>query len=151
MYRDGHGVPQNYAEALKWFRKAANQGYDNAQLDLGFLYAHGDGVPQDYIEAAKWYRKAAEQGNAGGQGDLGFLYAHGDGVPQDYVQAYLWLNLAVPQFTDKKDRDIAVKGRDWVASKMTRSQIAEAQRLTRAFAPSTAPSTAFNQDRFSQT
>jgi TPR repeat protein len=38
MYREGEGVPQNYAEALKWFRKAADQGNANAQFKLGIMY-----------------------------------------------------------------------------------------------------------------
>ena len=55
---------ENYAEAAKWFRKAAEQGDDKAQHNLGVSYAQGQGVPQDYTEAVKWYRKAAEQGHA---------------------------------------------------------------------------------------
>ena len=59
---NGQGVPQDYAEAVKWYRKAADQGYAAAQTNLGLMYAHGQGVPQDYVEAVKWYRKAADQG-----------------------------------------------------------------------------------------
>jgi clan AA aspartic protease (TIGR02281 family) len=151
MYRDGRGVPQNYAEALKWFRKAVDQGYDRAQASLGYMYERGLGAPEDRVEAAKWYRKAAEQGNGAAQANLGLSYSHGHGVPQDYVQAYMWLNLAVPQFTNKKDRDRAIKIRDWAASKMTLAQIGEAQRLARVFVPSATPSTAFNRNPFSQT
>jgi clan AA aspartic protease (TIGR02281 family) len=108
-------------------------------------------VQRDHVEATKWYRKAAEQGNAGAQVNLGAAYARGEGVPQDYVQAYMWLNLAAAQFTDKKHRDLAVKFRGGVASKMTSAQLAEAQRLTRAFVPSVAPSTASNRNPSSQT
>ena len=54
MYGNGEGVPQNYAEALKWFRKAADQGDAQGQYDLGYSYDSGKGVPQDYAEAAKW-------------------------------------------------------------------------------------------------
>ena len=151
MYRDGRGVQQNYAEALKWFRKAADQGYDSAQASLGFMHERGQGVLQDYVEAGKWYRKAAEQGNGSAQADLGLLYSYSKGVPQDYVQAYMWLNLAGPQFTDKKDHDRVIKIRDWIASKMTPAQIAEAQRLARVFVPSTTPPTAYNRNPFSQT
>ncbi|MEI8182452.1 MAG: tetratricopeptide repeat protein, partial [Desulfomonile sp.] len=55
--------PQNYEEALKWYRKAADQGDAIAQRFLGFMYYEGQGVPQNYKEALKWYRKAADQGN----------------------------------------------------------------------------------------
>ncbi len=52
-----------YADAIKWYRKAVEQGYAAAQSNLGFLYANGNGVPRDYGEAEKWWRKAAEQGD----------------------------------------------------------------------------------------
>ena len=64
MYRKGHGVPQNDAEAVKWYRKSAEQGDAHAQFNLGFMYNNGKGVPQNDAEAAKWYRKAAKQGDA---------------------------------------------------------------------------------------
>jgi TPR repeat protein len=35
MYLNGKGVPKDDAEAVKWFRKAAEQGYADAQYDLG--------------------------------------------------------------------------------------------------------------------
>ena len=39
----------NYAEAAKWARKAAEQGYALAQADLGVMYWNGQGVPQDAV------------------------------------------------------------------------------------------------------
>ena len=57
----GMGCPKDYAEAVKWYRKAAEQGDAEAQFNLGLMYADGEGVPKDYAEAVKWYRKAAEQ------------------------------------------------------------------------------------------
>ena len=61
-YANGEGVENDFNEAAKWFRAAAEQGHMYAQFNLGSSYANGDGVPQDKVEAAKWYRKAAEQG-----------------------------------------------------------------------------------------
>jgi hypothetical protein len=51
MYQAGNGVPQNYPEALKWFRKAADEGDAMAQAALGLMYHNGQGVPQDHAEA----------------------------------------------------------------------------------------------------
>jgi TPR repeat protein len=62
-YDLGQGVPQNYAEVVKWFRKAAEQGYATAQFNLGVCYYNGDGVPKNKTEAVKWFKKAAQQGN----------------------------------------------------------------------------------------
>ena len=61
MYSNGQGVPQDDAEAVKWYRLAAEQGDTEAQFNLGLMYRNGQGVPQDYAEAVKWYRLAAEQ------------------------------------------------------------------------------------------
>ena len=57
------GVPQNKVEAVKWFRKAADQGHADAQCFLGLLYYEGEGMAQNKVEAVKWLRKAASQGN----------------------------------------------------------------------------------------
>ena len=93
-YYDGEGVPQNYTEAVRWTRKAAEQGDVIAQKNLGVFYDRGDGVPQNYAEAVKWYQKAAEQGNAGAQYNLGVCYEEGQGVPQNYNEAVKWYRMA---------------------------------------------------------
>ena len=61
IYDEGQGVPQDYAEAAKWYRMAAEQGDADAQFILGVMYDEGQGVPKDDTEAVKWYRLAAEQ------------------------------------------------------------------------------------------
>ncbi len=71
MYNDGHGARQDSAEAVKWFRLAADQGNSNAQSNLGAMYDNGQGVKQDYSEAMKWYQLAADQGNKYAQRNLG--------------------------------------------------------------------------------
>ncbi len=62
MYSEGQGVEQDYKEAAKLCRKAAEQGHGQAQAFLGIMYSQGQGVEQDFKEAARWHRKAAEQG-----------------------------------------------------------------------------------------
>ena len=64
MYDEGRGVIKDDYEAVKWYRKAAEQGYASAQHNLGVCYANGEGVTQDDVEAVKWFRRAAEQGEA---------------------------------------------------------------------------------------
>ena len=50
-YKNGQGVPQDFAEAAKWYRLSADQGYALAQSNLGLMYAKGQGVPQDLVLA----------------------------------------------------------------------------------------------------
>ena len=67
MYDRGLGVTQDYAEAMKWYRRAAEQGYVGAQLETGLIYSHGLDAPQDLIQAHMWFNLAAEQGNTLGR------------------------------------------------------------------------------------
>ena len=60
MYDRGQGVPEDDAEAVRWYRLAAEQGLASAQLNLGVMHARGEGVPEDDAEAVRWYRLAAE-------------------------------------------------------------------------------------------
>ncbi|WP_256378750.1 tetratricopeptide repeat protein [Bradyrhizobium sp. URHD0069] len=63
MYDNGQGAPQDYAEAVKWIRKAAKQGDAEAQSHLGAMYAQGHGVQRDYIRAYTWFNLAAMAGS----------------------------------------------------------------------------------------
>ena len=138
LYYEGRGVPQDDAEAVKWYRLAAEQGLAQAQYNLGFMYQQGEGVPQDDAKGEKWYRLAAEQGLAEAQHNLGVMYGKGESVPQDSVQAYMWFNLAASRYSASEKtemRDLAVNNRDGAASTMTPAQIAEAQRLAREWKP----------------
>lgn len=65
LYYDGHGVPQDYSEAVMWFKRAADQDYTEAQHDLGAMYGVGKGVKRDYVEAYKWMNICAAKGNSG--------------------------------------------------------------------------------------
>ncbi len=62
------------------------------------------------------------------------MYAAGQGMPLDNVQAHKWYALAATRFINSdQGRAAAAAGRDAVAAKMTAAQIAEAQRLARAW------------------
>jgi TPR repeat protein len=126
MHEKGRGILHDHKTAVKWYRLAAEQGHAKAQYNLGLLYDNGQGDLQDYKTAVKWYRLAAEQGHTKAHANLGLLYAKGEGVIQDNVFAYMWWNIAASS-GDKA----AVSNRDVVAGKMTSSQIAEAEKLTR--------------------
>jgi TPR repeat protein len=63
MYSSGEGVPENDAQAVRWYRKAADQGDAMAQTNLGLMYAKGEGVPENRIRAYVWWSMAKTQGN----------------------------------------------------------------------------------------
>ena len=97
MYDKGEDVPENNAEAVKWYRKAADQGNAVAQSNLGDMYVKGEGVPENHAEAVKWFRKAADQGNAAAQNSLGVMYVKGEGVPENHAEAVKWYRKAADQ------------------------------------------------------
>jgi TPR repeat protein len=138
LYANGLGVGKDHVEAARWYREAAERGNQSAQSQLGELYENGLGVPQDYAESVRWYVKSAEQGDPIGQFQLGLAYAQGHGVPQNYEQAYKWFSLAasrIPESISEQDfaniRALTIGNRDKAAAFMTKTQIADAQRLAR--------------------
>ena len=79
---------------MQWYTRAAEQGYAEAQYNLGYMYEQGRGVAQDYTQAVDWYRKAAEQNEAAAQYSLGLMYEQGTGVPRNLTEASRWYQLA---------------------------------------------------------
>lgn len=61
LYANGEGVEKDYRKALKYYRKAADRLYAEAEYKIGQLYEKGQGVPRDLNEAAKWYHKASKR------------------------------------------------------------------------------------------
>ena len=115
----------NYREALEWYRKAAEQGYAPAQVNLGSLYAEGQGTPQDFQEALRWYHKAADQGYAPAQFNLGIMCVMNQGtLSKDYVMAYVWFSRAAMQ----GDED-AKQAKEQVAIQLTAGEMTQARHL----------------------
>ena len=61
MYDNGEGIPENDAEAVKWYRKAADQGYAKAQYNLGVMYCSGDGVPENDVKFMIYAKKSGNE------------------------------------------------------------------------------------------
>jgi TPR repeat protein len=120
---------QDYAAAMSWYHKAAEQGHAEAEFWVGWMGYKGQGVPQDYAAAVSWYRKAAEQGDVEAQRSLGFMYSMGNGIELNRVLAHMWVNLAV---ATNECAAIDVKS---IALSMTPAKIAEAQKLAREWKP----------------
>lgn len=95
-YYDGAGVPQDYVEAVKWYRQAAERGFAPSQFNLAHCYARGLGVAPDYFnQAKKWCLKAAELGHAVAQWAY-YQYSHDSLVPNK-EEAARWLTKSAEQ------------------------------------------------------
>lgn len=97
MHELGQGVAQSDAEAVQWYTRSAEQGFDRAQARLGDLFKAGRGVARRDGEAVKWYRRAAQQGNVSAQNSLAAMLYEGRGVAQDRPQARGWWQKAADQ------------------------------------------------------
>jgi len=91
------GTNVDYPRAIKWFRKAVEQGDGEAEYNLACCYHKGQGVVTNEVEATKWRRKAAEQNCKEAQFDLGCAYFNGTGVPKDTQEGLRWCRKAAEQ------------------------------------------------------
>lgn len=118
---------KDYTEAVKWFRKAGEQGHTEAQIILAALYYKGLGETHDYQdhnEAPKWAEMAAEHGSPEGQFLLGSMYGLGKGLSENKIRGYMWLFLS-----HEGGYKESAKMLDALARVMTRNEIAVAETL----------------------
>ena len=126
MYDNGQGVLQDYKEAVKWYRLAAEQGDAFARDALGYMYNNGIAVLQDYKKAVQLFELAALQGLASAQTNLGRNYYIGHGVLQDNVLAHMWSNIAAANGSENGGSN-----RDKISKGMTPAAIEKAQAMAR--------------------
>jgi TPR repeat protein len=91
MYVQGQGVPQDFAKAEEWLRRAAEQDHEGALRMLDNLYNKGILKPKYDDEYIANLQSKAEQGDAEAQNSLGLMYMIGEGIPQNYDKAVEWL------------------------------------------------------------
>jgi len=98
-YKLGRGVPTDLAQAQSWYQRAAQQGHEQAQANLGLiLFQNGDRTA-----AIPWIQKAADRGEPRAQYVLATAMFNGELVPKDWVKAYALMTRAaaagLPQAT----------------------------------------------------
>ena len=93
------GVANNFAEAMKWYRRSADQGYTPAMKAIGDINYQGLGRKRDVSEAEKWYRRAAERGDADAMVSLGQLLSAEDPMfgRRNESEAVRWYGKAAEQ------------------------------------------------------
>ncbi|MBS0252163.1 MAG: SEL1-like repeat protein [Proteobacteria bacterium] len=104
----GEGVPQNFAEAAKWYQRSADQGFALAQYRLGTLYERGLGLKVDRKQARTWYLRAAEQGNIKAMHNLAVLAANQSDRAPDYTTAAQWFEEAAKRGLPDSQFNLAV-------------------------------------------
>ncbi len=124
LYGNGFGVEMNDELALKYYGIAAEKGHADGAFNLAVMHQNGWGVPQDEGLANQWYEKAADKGNTEAQMALGRFYAMDFLDTYDPVIAYKWFSLA-----QKLGDYDALEKREFIATRMTPEQLAEADRL----------------------
>lgn len=99
LYEAGRQVPQDVAEAARWYRRAADQGEPLAMVALGHLLRAGRGVPKDDSQALALFRKAAAMNNPAGTTALASMLIRGTGgvVAADPTEAVRLFRLAANQ------------------------------------------------------
>jgi TPR repeat protein len=88
----GHATPQDYAQAVYWYGKAAYSGDPAAEYYLGLCYEYGLGVDQSWQQAASWFAKSADGSFNLAYGRAIPIYYLGIGVPVDINRATAWYN-----------------------------------------------------------
>lgn len=126
-FEHGDGRPQDYEQALKWYRKAGDQGHRQALFNLAKMYADGRGVRQNNGEAVIYLRRAAELKHAEAHYTLGFMEENGRGTAKDPTRGltnYI-VAVALGAGTD------AERARDRLSGNLPRAQVTEAEQRAR--------------------
>ena len=95
LLREGDGV--NRSAGMYWMQQAGENGYAEAQFQLGLAYAAGKDLPREPAIAARWFQRAAAQGHPAAQVNLATLYESGNGLPHDDALAAEWYRKAAEQ------------------------------------------------------
>ncbi len=107
-YYKGDGVRKDYDAAFAWYKKAADQGHEEAQHQLGHIYEYGVGIiNKDKKQAFEWYLKGAEGGYLASQTKVAMMYMMGAGVKQSKEKYKFWSNRVLEskglvEITEKK-------------------------------------------------
>lgn len=99
----------DYENAIKWIRKAADAGFPPAQMKLGYYYTEGKGVQKDLKQAFDWYLKAAMQGYDEATYEIGKRYHKGIGVVQDLNKAIEWYKKSNAYLAKSALKNLGVK------------------------------------------
>lgn len=97
---------KNYKEAIKWTKRAAEEGMREAEFALGSYFDQGIGVEQNSKKALSYYELAASKKYGPAMINLAFMYSEGKGVERDLRHVYKWSLLASEQGMTRADSEL---------------------------------------------
>ncbi len=119
----------NFTEGISWLRKAANQGYLQAQEKLGKnFFEDKEGKTYQILEQSesiKWLEKAAAQGSYDAQYRLAQFYYNTKDLNEHILLAYKWIHQAM-KYRYFEDPDSL---REKILQNMTKAQIEKGNML----------------------
>lgn len=124
----------DYATAVEVWTRLAEQGHENAQINLGYMYDYGQGVTQNSRLAARWYRAAAMQHSAIGQFNLALLISEGKAQPLEGRDALYWLKKSAALGYEGAQHQLELEYADEAAAQKTSQQAPSNFRETKAYA-----------------
>lgn len=107
MYEKGGSLPENQAEAIRWWSRAAARGDQDAQVGLGLALVSGPGTPADPAKGRHLCNQAAKLNNHRAEYCMGYIYQHGLGVTLDAKKARFWYGLAASKGEIQAIRSLA--------------------------------------------
>ena len=137
--KDCPAYPKDKIEAVKWLRRAAEQGLLQAQSVLAVMLIRGLDVEPDKKEAGTLLRYAAEHGFAQAQNDLGFAIFNGDVASTNVIEAAMWIKLAIAHSTDPNVTKRASVNLGHALAGLTADQQQEVNRSVKSFQPQPVP------------
>jgi TPR repeat protein len=107
-FQHGYGTEQDYAQAMVWFRRAAEGGLAIAQFNVGGLYFEGYGVERDIAVAIDWYTRAAEQREELALIQLGWVHQKGLGGAIDLKRGFILYLIAYKQGSSRAANHLGI-------------------------------------------
>jgi localization factor PodJL len=107
-FTEGRGVKNDFAEAAKWYKLAADKGFALAQYRLANFLEKGTGVAPNIAEAKRYYEMSANAGNASAMHNLAVIYASGKDGAQDYAKAVEWFTKAAEHGVSDSQFNLAI-------------------------------------------
>lgn len=129
-YWFGHHVAVDRAEAVRFWRLAADKENAEARFRLGLALRGGEGIARDEGEALRWLGLAAAQNHSIAMLEMGRMARDGVGRPADPVEAHAWLALAA-----ERNASGAAAQRDALAARLTPDQLAASRARAAQLAP----------------